>query len=113
VGIGGELVANDTPFVPLPTPPASFYQPVKEADIRGHDFTPSGYPDYSTGYAAPSTDGDEYLRAIAYREHLVAMTRNKTAHLLALRGSRTAYAELQRKTLALTESAPPYIEADA
>lgn len=93
-------MANDTPFVDLPTPPASSNQPVKEANIRGNDF------------AATSTD-DEYLRAIAYRDHIVAMTRNKRANLLLLAGSKEAYQSLQRKTLPLTEAAPPYIEADS
>lgn len=92
-------MANDTPFVDLPTPPASANQPVKEADIRGHDH-------------ANSLTDDEYLRAIAYRDHIVNLTRNKRATLLSLRGSKEAYKTLQRKTLPLTDSAPPYIEAD-
>lgn len=90
---------NDTPFVDPPSPPISSNQPIREADLRGWD--------HSTG------DDDEYMRAIAYRAHIVAMTQNKRANLLKLAGSKEAYKSLRRKTVALTESAPPYIEADA
>lgn len=93
-------MANDQPFVELPSPPRSPSQTPADADVRGNNF-------------GPTENDDETVRAIAYREHLVAMTRNKTANLRALGGSKEAFRTLQHKTLPLTQAAPPYIEADA
>lgn len=90
-------MANDTPFVALPSPPRSPTQPSKEADIRGDDF-------------GPTVDDDEYARAIAYREHLKMMALAKKANILRLAGSKEAAKTLQHKTLALTKSAPSYVE---
>lgn len=90
-------MANDTPFVELPSPPRSPSQTAVEADLRGNDF-------------GPTADDDEHARAVAYREHLRLLTKNKTAHLLMLRGSKAALRSLQHKTLPLTQSAPPYVE---
>jgi hypothetical protein len=89
---------NDQPFVELPQPPRSFAQPPTEADIRGNDF-------------ARAVNDDEYVRATAYRDHILSISQNKVTTILgALQGNPTAYRSLQHKTLALTRAAAPYLD---
>lgn len=112
------MAPYDTPYVDLAKPPASPTQPVKEADKRGWDHAVGTPHTLGTGTLGTGTLGggifkeDEYLKATAYREHLVNLTRKKRENLLRLAGSKEAYKSLQRKTLALADSSPPYIEAD-
>lgn len=88
---------NDTPFVDLPTPPASPSQSEQSADIRG------------TSYGPTITDDDD-ARAQAYRDHLLTMSKGHLEILSKLQGSRAAARSLQHKTLPLTAGAPPYID---
>jgi hypothetical protein len=87
-------MANDTPFIDLPSPPRDDQQPTSAADIRGWDFD------------------DEYVRATNYQKSINARVRSRLSFLNLLKGSPAAYRELQRKSLPLAESSPPYIEGD-
>lgn len=86
-------MANDTPFVELSSPPRDANQPLSEADKRGVDFN------------------GEYLKATGYRDHINTMDAGKKRLLDMLKGSQAAADSLQRKTQALTDSAPPYIDS--
>lgn len=86
-------MVNDTPFVPLPSPPVDPTQTTKEADVRGYD------------------RDDEHEKALAYKAHLARMAKGRKAMLLKLAGNKVAARNLHRKTQALT-NAPPYVEAD-
>ncbi len=92
-------MANDTPFVDLPTPPGDANQPLGDSLIRGWD------------HGSP-VEGSEYLRATQYRDSINQRVRSRIQFLLQLRGDPAAYKSLQRKTLPLAESSPPYIEGD-
>lgn len=90
-------MANDTPFVELPSPPASPSQPAADADIRGTD-----------NYG-PLT-GDEYQKAVAYAASIRARVLSKNRFLLLLSGNKKAYRALLHKTLPLAESSPPHYD---
>lgn len=90
---------NDTPFVPLPSPPRSPSQTETSRNIRGNDF-------------GPTEDDDETVRAIAYAAHVTAMAKNVRDRMLALKGSNAAYKSLMHKTMPLTNGAPPYVESE-
>ncbi len=90
---------NDTPFIPLPSPPRSPSQSDSDADMRGYDFGPT----------VPNDDG---ARARAYAIHLNVMAQGKRDVLMRLVGSRSALKTLWRKTMALTDAAPAYVESE-
>lgn len=85
-------MANDTPFVPLPSPPVDPTQSGPEADIRGYD------------------RDDEHAKAIAYKAHLAQIAKAAQVRLRALNGNGEARRNLHRKTAALLPQAPPYVE---
>lgn len=92
-------MANDQPFVELPSPPRSPSQDSRSQDIRGNDF-------------GPTVNDDDGLRARAYAAHLLAMARNKRDMVLKLKGSATAFRSLWHKTAPLTDGVPPYVDSD-
>lgn len=88
-------MANDQPFVDQPSPPISTTQSTVEKNIHGADI---GFPE------------DEHARAITYAQHLTDMANGHKQIVEMLGGNRAAAESLHRKTIALTNAAPPYVD---
>lgn len=85
-------MVNDSPFVPLPSPPRDPTQSDAEADVHGYD------------------RDDEHAKALAYKQHVADIATKQREHLAILNGNTDARRNLHRKWIGVLPNTPPYLE---